>query len=177
MVRNVHSRRFPAPVAEAEALLDTLGTPADRLWPGEDWPPIAFDRPLAPGLTAGHGPVRYVVESFDRRSIRFRFTQPRGIRGHHEFRVAETGDGCELSHVLAGQSCGLSRLSWPLFWRPLHDAVLEQLLDRAELALTGHVRAPARWSPYVRLVRATQSMVVSGITRSHSRERRAKLPG
>ncbi|SEP51607.1 SRPBCC family protein [Amycolatopsis saalfeldensis] len=174
MIRNAHSRRFPAPVAEAEALLDTLGTPDDRLWPGEDWPPIAFDRPLAPGLAAGHGPVRYVVESFDRHSIRFRFTQPRGIRGHHEFRVSETGDGCEVSHVLTGRSRGLS---WRLFWRPLHDAVLEQLLDRAELALTGHVRAPVRWSAYVRLVRAAQSMVVSRITRSHSRERRAKLPG
>ncbi|MGW6943453.1 hypothetical protein ACWGF3_31235 [Streptomyces xanthophaeus] len=35
---------------------------------------------------------------------------------------------------------GLPRVTWPLVWRPLHDACLEDSLDRAELARTGHRR-------------------------------------
>lgn len=45
-------------------------------------------------------------------------------------------------------------LAWPLAFRPLHDAVLEDALDRAGLATTGRVARPARWSPYVRFLRA-----------------------
>ncbi|MGW3967282.1 hypothetical protein ACWED2_46225 [Amycolatopsis sp. NPDC005003] len=40
-----------------------------------------------------------------------------------------------------------------MFFRPLHDALLEQLLDRAESAVTGRVERPVRWSPYVRFLR------------------------
>jgi hypothetical protein len=45
-------------------------------------------------------------------------------------------------------------LGWPLAVRWLHDALIEDLLDNAELAATGTVRRPARWSPWVRMLRA-----------------------
>jgi hypothetical protein len=44
-------------------------------------------------------------------------------------------------------------LAWPLVWQPPHDALIDDLLDRAELVLTGAVARPARWSPWVRLLR------------------------
>jgi hypothetical protein len=44
-------------------------------------------------------------------------------------------------------------VAWPVAIRWLHDAVLEDLLDRAELAVTGTVARPAVWSPWVRLLR------------------------
>ncbi|MDQ7804387.1 SRPBCC family protein [Amycolatopsis sp. A133] len=150
MVRNVHTRRFPASQAELAELLDTLGTPGDRLWPVADWPPSRLDGPRVPGTPAGHGPVRYVLEEVAPDRLRFRFTAPAGVHGYHEFSV---GDGT-LTHVLAASLHGWARLTWPLFFRPLHDALLEQLLDRAELALTGRAGRPARWSPYVRFLRA-----------------------
>jgi hypothetical protein len=149
MVRNVHTRRFPVPDDRLTALLDTLGTPGDRLWPVADWPPTRLDGPRVPGTPAGHGPVRYVVETVSPTRLRCRFTAPKGVEGHHEFTIA---DGA-LTHVLTASLHGRARLTWPLFFRPLHDALLEDLLDRAELALTGRVERPVRWSPYVRFLR------------------------
>ncbi|QRP44399.1 SRPBCC family protein [Amycolatopsis sp. FDAARGOS 1241] len=172
-VLNVHAREFPVPVAEAGRLLDDL---TERLWPAEDWPPMEFAGPLAPGAEGGHGLVRYVVERFHAgRSLRCRFTAPQGIEGFHEFLVRGTATGCVLEHVLAAHLHGAARVTWPLFWRPLHDAVLEQLLDRAELALTGAIAEPARWSPYVRLLHAAGSVVVSRITGSRTQDPRVKL--
>ncbi|MFG2331746.1 hypothetical protein ACGFMM_19205 [Streptomyces sp. NPDC048604] len=55
---------------------------------------------------------------------------------------------------------GLARLTWPLAWLPPHDACLEDGLDRAELACTGTLRRPARWSSYVRLLRALAGAVM-----------------
>jgi hypothetical protein len=43
-------------------------------------------------------------------------------------------------------------LTWPLIFRPLHEALIEDSLDDAERALGGE--PPAReWSPWVRLLR------------------------
>ncbi|MFI5609301.1 SRPBCC family protein [Amycolatopsis sp. NPDC051903] len=170
-VYNVHARRFPVP--GAGELLDDV---TERLWPAQDWPPMEFAGPLAPGTPGGHGPVRYVVESFHAgQSLRCRFTAPQGIDGFHEFLVRETDGGCELEHVLAARLHGAARITWPLFWRPMHDAVLEQVLDGAELALTGEIQHPVRWSPYVRLLRAIGRRVVSRITGSRGQEPRVKL--
>ncbi|WP_410591689.1 SRPBCC family protein [Amycolatopsis sp. lyj-23] len=149
MVRNVHTRRFPASRAHLTELLETLGTPGDRLWPVADWPPARLDGPRVPGTPAGHGPVRYVLTDVAPDRLRFRFTAPAGVHGHHEFAI----DGDALTHVLSATLHGWARLTWPLFFRPLHDAVLEQLLDRAEFELTGRVAEPVRWSPCVRFLR------------------------
>ena len=43
------------------ALLDTLGGPADALWPGPQWGATQLDRPLRVGSGGGHGPIRYHV--------------------------------------------------------------------------------------------------------------------
>jgi hypothetical protein len=40
-----------------------------------------------------------------------------------------------------------------LVFRPLHDALIEDSLDRAEHAVTGIVARPARWSGTVRQLR------------------------
>jgi hypothetical protein len=158
-IQNVHARRFAVPTQRLGELLDTLSTGEDRLWPGDEWPPMWLDGPLAPGAAGGHGPVRYFVEeAVPGQRVRFRFTAPRGLDGHHEFAVVPHGEeACELRHVLAGTLSGTALLTWPLFWRPLHDAALEQLLDGAELALTGRVAVPSVWSPYVRFLRAIAS--------------------
>ena len=39
MIRNVHARELAAPAAEVGALLDSLASDDDRLWP-TDWPPV-----------------------------------------------------------------------------------------------------------------------------------------
>ncbi|MGH3323338.1 MAG: SRPBCC family protein [Streptomyces sp.] len=155
-VCNVHERLLPASRSEVGALLDALAGGADRLWPHDTWPAMRFDRPLAEGAVGGHGPVRYTVAAHVVGTwVRFAFTGPRGFDGFHEF-AAFTVDERHtlLRHTLAMTARGSARLTWPLVWRPLHDACLEDSMDRAELACAGEVKRPARHTPYVRVLRA-----------------------
>lgn len=54
---------------------------------------------------------------------------------------------------------GLAQLTWPLVFRPLHNALIEDALDNAEQQVTGHLQHPARWSAYVRVLRAALAVV------------------
>ncbi|MFF4268143.1 SRPBCC family protein [Streptomyces virginiae] len=160
-VYNLHERVIAAKESEVGALIDTLAAgDEDRLWPGRLWEPMEFDRPLAVGAVGGHGPVRYTVAAYVPGTwVRFAFTGPRGFHGFHEFAVLPVdAERTVLRHTLAMRISGLARLTWPLAFRSGHDAVLEDCLDRAELACTGTVAHPARWSPYVRLLRGLERL-------------------
>jgi hypothetical protein len=153
-VLNVHERTLACSHEAIGALIDGLAGEQDGLWPRRAWPPMRFDRPLGVGASGGHGPIRYTVTSYVPGCwIRFGFTGPRGFRGFHEFAVSQAGDRAVLRHTLAMRLRGPARLSWPLVFRPLHDALAEDSLDCAEQAVTGQAGEPARWSPYVRLLR------------------------
>jgi hypothetical protein len=152
-VLNVHERTMCAPVDAVGKLIDSLSSSEDRLWPRR-WPPMRFDRPLAVGAVGGHGPIRYCVGSYEPGiSVTFVFTAPRGFAGTHRFEVERIdGESSRLRHVLEMRATGKARITWPLVYRPLHDALIEDALDRASAALgCGVVRA--RWSLYVRLLR------------------------
>jgi hypothetical protein len=151
---NIHQRLLPATIEQVGALLDGLAGPGDRLWPADRWPRLRLDRPLAVGATGGHGRITYHVQEYlPGRRVVFRFTPGLGIQGTHRLE-ANHGQGLvELRHTLEGHSHGRTVLTWPLVFRPLHDALIEDLLDRAEFALTGTLARPARWSPRVRLLR------------------------
>ncbi|WP_326591397.1 SRPBCC family protein [Streptomyces sp. NBC_01294] len=160
-VYNVHERLLAAKASEVGALVDTLSAgDADRLWPGRVWEPMEFDRPLSVGAVGGHGPVRYTVASYVPGTwVRFTFTGPRGFHGFHEFAVLPVdAERTVLRHTLAMSTSGLARVTWPLAWRPVHDACLEDSLDRAERACTGTVARRARWSPYVRFLLALERL-------------------
>lgn len=154
-IRNFHARRLPATVGQVGRLVDALASPDDRLWPGGRWPRMRFDRPLAVGAIGGHGPVRYtVIGHLPGEWVRFQFTGSVGLAGFHEISVRPDGAGrAELSNLLVATSRGRGLLRWMLVLRPLHDVVIEEMLDCAEFAATGTVRDPVRWSPYVRLLR------------------------
>lgn len=153
-VLNIHERTIPAPESAVGALLDGLAGPDDRLWPGSDWPPLQLDGPLAVGAAGGHGPVRYQVVGYQPgRWVRFRFSGPRGFDGFHEFTVQPAKGGSLLRHTIAMRLHGAGRLSWPLAFRWLHDALLEDSLDRAVRACGAAVESPARWGTPVRLLR------------------------
>lgn len=162
MVRNVHQRRFHRRPEHVGTLLDELGGPHDRLWPSPPWPPLRLDRPLQVGAAGGHGPIRYEVEAYVPGSVvRFRFAPHLGADGTHTFVVLPDGEGSMLRHELEASTSGWMRLAWPLVVRWLHDALLEDLLDRAETELDGAVARPARWSPWVRVLRAADSRRLS----------------
>jgi len=153
-IGNIHERRIAASPDAAGRLLDGLSGRPDPLWPTEHWPPMRFDRPLAVGADGGHGPIRYRVAEYSPGShIVFGFTGPPGLTGTHEWRVEPAGEGCLLRHAIEGAAAGRMLAAWPMLFRPLHDALIEEALDKAEQALTGTVARPSSWSWRVRVLR------------------------
>ena len=144
---------LPADENEVGRLIDSVATPNAPLWP-RGWPKLRLDRDLGVGATGGHGPIRYsVVEYEPGRRVRFRFSAPKGFDGTHAFELEPHDSGTVLRHVIEMDAVGPGRLSWTLVFRPLHDAMLEDVMDCAERAVTGAVLAPNRWSLAVRAIR------------------------
>lgn len=153
-VWNVHEREVASPASGVGRLLDDLGSDRDRLWPRHAWPAIRFDAALGVGAQGGHGPIRYTVEAYDPgRLVRFRFTAPPGFNGYHSFEVEPTGpEHAHLRHVLEMRVSGLALFTWPVIFRPLHDALVEDALDRATTEL-GTAPRPRQWSVWVKTLR------------------------
>lgn len=154
-VHNIHRRPLTGWQPEQVGkLIDALSCDHDRLWPSDHWPAMQLDHGLQVGSIGGHGPIHYTVEDYVPGVwVRFRFSRPRGFDGFHEFTRQETDSGTELRHTLVITPRGPAHISWPLLYRWLHDALLEDLMDRAELIATGTVSRPAHWTGYVRLLR------------------------
>src|SRR5271166_3309706 len=153
-VHNVHEREFDLSLASVGSLIDSLASSNDRLWPNDKWPPMRFDRALAVGARGGHGPIRYSIEEYQpSRLVVFRFLAPRGFDGTHRYEVAEQQGRTVLRHVLEMHATGLASLSWPLLFQPLHDALIEDSLDKAVVSLGNVLRNAARWSISVRVLR------------------------
>lgn len=134
MLHNLHERVIAAPVDMVGMLIDSLGSKSDRLWPRNDWPAMRLDGPLGVGVAGGHGPVRYVVTAYEPgRRVQFKFTRPTGFHGHHTFTaLSRTENTSLMRHELVMTLSGTAVITWPLFFRPLHDALIEESLDRAE---------------------------------------------
>ena len=154
-VHNAHERVYNSDANSVGALIDSLATSEDRLWPTERWPPMRLDQPLTVGAKGGHGPIRYAVEQYiSGRRVFFRFLAPRGFKGAHGFEVEPRGNRTVLRHVLQMETSGLALLSWHLVFRPLHDALIEDAFDKAAASIGRPAARPAGWSPYVRVLRA-----------------------
>ncbi len=153
-IRNIHQREFDADCTQLAALLDSLASDNDRLWPAGQWPAMRFDRPLEVGAQGGHGPIRYYVADYQPgHRITFTFTGPRGFQGGHTFEIETVAARRTLLHHRVEMAArGTARLAWPLLFRPLHDALVEDAFDKVERQL-GLTPAPRRWSPTVRLLR------------------------
>lgn len=153
-VLNVHERELFVPKNQVGALIDSLSSKQDLLWPRHSWPHMEFDRPLEVGAVGGHGPIRYFVDSYSpASSIRFCFTGPKGFNGHHRYEIIEIKVGlCVLRHTLEMEANGPAVLTWPLIFRPLHDALIEDSLALAQTVL-GQQTLIREWSIWVRFLR------------------------
>lgn len=169
-VVNVHQRLLHAPPERAGALIDTLASPADALWPGRRWPRMRLDRPLGVGAAGGHGPIRYVVEAYvPGQMVRFRFTAPTGFDGWHAFEVLDaTAVHCVLEHRIEMTVRGPALLTWPLAIRHLHDACVEDALSQAQAAL-GNTPKPVPWPARVRLLHGLAARAAHRATSLHRR--------
>jgi hypothetical protein len=153
-VVNIHERVLDASADRVGQLIDGLASAHDRLWPHDRWPAMRFDRPLGVSASGGHGPIGYVVESYTPgRRVQFRFTKPTSFVGTHRFDVEPIeATRTKLRHTIEMQTTGLAWLTWAIAIRPLHDALLEDLLDRAD-AFTDKEVPSRKWSPWVRFLR------------------------
>ncbi|MBI5032343.1 MAG: SRPBCC family protein [Chloroflexi bacterium] len=151
---NIHERMIDAPVAQVSTLLDRLASADDMLWPRDRWPRMKFDRPLSVGAVGGHGPIHYAVESYQPgQRIQFRFTAPKGFLGCHRFEIEPIGaERSKLRHVIEMQTVGWARVTWQIVIRPLHNALLEDALDRAEFNC-GKQPKQRNWSLWVKFLR------------------------
>ncbi|GAB2518772.1 SRPBCC family protein [Nocardia heshunensis] len=156
MIWNIHERELPVSAKEAGALLDTVAEPGNMLWPAEHWPAMKLDRPLQVGADGGHGAIRYTCTAYEPGRLA-EFTFPAGglLTGAHTLEIVDRGEsGCVMRHLIVAEAHDpRGWLMWTVAVRWLHDAVVEDMLDRAATAV-GHPPAePARWSPWVRLLR------------------------
>jgi hypothetical protein len=147
-----HERVIEAPAEVVGALLDRLSADDDPVFPTPAWQAMTFDRPLGVGARGGHGRVRYSVTEYEPgRRVRFAFTPPDS--GFHEMTVEPMGERrCRVRHVLETRPRGVHRVLWPTVVRPVHDSMVEEILDNIEHVATGGVAHPVTWSPRLRLL-------------------------
>jgi hypothetical protein len=156
-IRNVHERHLDAPPERVGAILDTLSSANDRLWPHDKWPAQQLDRPLGVGARGGHGPVRYAVSAYvPGRIAEFRFDGT-GLTadwdGRHLFEVIPRRSHVILRHTIDAECNPKPWLTWFVMIRPMHNALIEDALDRAQSAVGQAVKRPSRWGLPVKLMR------------------------
>jgi len=155
-VLNIHERRLPATAAEVGALLDTLHTPGNLLWPDEKWPASTMDKGLTVGATGGHAVIRYrVAEYIPGRRVEYAFGSIALLpvfRGRHYFEVIPRAGETVLRHTIDVQTVPGTWFRWKVMVECLHDALLEDLFDKAERNLGVARPHRSRWSWYVRLM-------------------------
>ena len=127
-IRNRHERIVAAPPERIAALIADF----DRVWPTQIAP--------APRL---RGPRSYdaglmLWEEFDRPGAAraFRVVRPDELHGEHWFELELAEDATVLRHTLEGRAAGKYEAIWREVTGPLHDLILEALLDNIEAAAT-----------------------------------------
>ncbi|MFI4967550.1 MAG: SRPBCC family protein [Gammaproteobacteria bacterium] len=137
-VLNVHKRRLYTRPEDAWQLIANLGGKHDLLWP-DHWPGIHFDRQLGLGAIGRHGLIGYYVEQYSPPElIRFRVTAPKAFDGYHEFRILPQTDSVIFRHTVHIRTHGAATWLWLLVISPLHDAMVEDIMDRASSYSSGH---------------------------------------
>ncbi len=65
----------------------------------------------------------------------FRVISPEGLQGEHWFELERVDGGTLLRHMLEGQALGKYEAVWTERIEPVHNRVLEALLDNVEAAV------------------------------------------
>lgn len=155
-ISNIHQRPYRHPPETLATILDSLASPDDRLWPWETWPPMRLSQGLEVGSHGGHGPIGYtVVEYLRGRSLVFRFTKPESFRGTHRFEILALEEGRSLlRHSISMIVNWHGLLLWVVAIRWLHDALLEDALDKVDRQLSLHPVASQHgfWVKFLRRV-------------------------
>ena len=74
----------------------------------------------------------------------FRVVRPDGLRAEHWFELEPADGATVLRHTIEGCAVGRYEAIWRERIEPLHDLILEALLDRVEAAVAAHGPGPDR---------------------------------
>ena len=155
-VLNIHQREYEQPPEVLSEILETLSSPEDRLWPHESWVPMTLNHGLTMNSSGGHGPIGYYVSGYSKgKSVEFTFTRPKGFIGTHKFDVMEISAGkTVLRHTIDMKVDFKGFFSWHLAIKWLHDALLEDALDKVHNQLSeNQVKSPQNfWVTFLRKV-------------------------
>jgi hypothetical protein len=126
MIKNRHERIIAAvPERIAALILDF-----DRIWPTQiaPVPRRRGNRLYEAGLM--------LWEEYDRPGAAraFRVAKPDELHGEHWFELGVAPGGTVLRHTLQGSAAGKYEAIWRERIEPLHDLILEALLDNVEAA-------------------------------------------
>jgi hypothetical protein len=165
-IRNVHVRRFGAPIERVRPWIEACWSAGERdCFPRDviaTWrrnPPGVDPLALIPGVTLlGHGPFGFRLRAWD--GLTWRVDVVGNVVGWHGFDLAPDGDGCRVTHTLELQSTLSARLLWMTI-EPIHDWAVEAMLDRLEHAVRTGV-APARTERPMSLVAALALRLAGG---------------
>ena len=174
-MRNVHARRFQAPIEDVRAWIAACWSGGDRdCFPRDviaSWrrnPDGVDPSALVPGETlVGHGPFRFQLREWDGRSWKVELLG--GMAGWHGFDLAPDGDGCRVTHTVWLAPSLSARLRWMAI-APVHDWAVEALFDRMEHALRTGAVPPRTERPMPAL--AALGMRLASRLASRSRARR-----
>ncbi len=146
--------------------MSTLSSDQDLVWPNRYWPRMKLDKGLVLGARGGHGPIGYFVQALEEgKRVRFEFTRPRGFYGYHEFEVNAIDEHTTVvRHNLIMDAKGLAVLSWTLIYRPLHDALVEDALDKIDHHFSQE-KKKTEWSVWVKILRWGARLSLFGLVR------------
>jgi hypothetical protein len=152
-VVNIHRREIKQPKFELEKLFQTLASENDLMLATDKWSPMKLDKGLQVGSKGGHGPMKYFVTDYQQNnSITFQFDL-KGFDGFHKFKLTELETGkTELLHIIEMNTSGFSTIKWSLAIRWLHDAYIEDALDKVENYFTKDKKS-SEWSWWVKILR------------------------
>jgi len=119
-VASIHERRFGATPERLAALVADF----DAIWPTQIAP-----APRPEGVLLRVPTMRW--QELDRPgAVRaFRIASPPEMRGGHWFEVERVEGGTVLRHTIDGEATGSAEAIWRNEVEPLHDLVLEAMLD------------------------------------------------
>ena len=153
-VINIHKRILNQPKSRVAELVKTLSTENDKIWPSEKWPKMRFETGIQVGAEGGHGPIKYTVEKYDPGEIiQFRFSKPRGFNGIHKFEIKELSENqTQIQHTIEMNTEGKATLLWLFGIRSLHNALIEDGLDKLENNFLEQPKK-TKWNFWVKFLR------------------------
>lgn len=153
-VINIHKRIINQPKSELNAIISTLATKEDKVWPTKNWPRMKLDQGLTKGSKGGHGPIGYFVEEYiPNELIQFKFTNPKNFVGIHKFEIKSLSlNKTEITHTIDMNAKGTGPLTWLIGVRWLHDALIEDALDQIENHFLNQ-KKQSNWNFWVKTLR------------------------